>query len=84
MLKSDFNKVAKQLIEITLPRGCSPVNLLHTFRITVPRITHGGLLLDLPYKVSEITRWFYYAKLNVTVHSRITIMKSLKHVGETY
>ena len=27
--KSDFNKVAKQLIEITLQHGCSPLNLLH-------------------------------------------------------
>ena len=34
MPKCDFNKVAKQLIKITLRHGCSPVNLLHAFQDT--------------------------------------------------
>ena len=32
MPKCDFNKVTKQLIEIALRHGCSPVNILHIFR----------------------------------------------------
>ena len=32
-------------IEITLQRGCSPVNLLHVFRMTFLKNTSGGLLL---------------------------------------
>ena len=32
MPKCDFNKVAKQFIEITLRHGHSPVNLLQVFR----------------------------------------------------
>ena len=31
MPKCDFNKVAKNFIEITVRHGCSPVNLLHVF-----------------------------------------------------
>ena len=47
MPKCDFNRVALQLIEITLLRGCSPVNLLHIFRTPFPDITSSGLLLLL-------------------------------------
>ena len=45
MLKFNFNKVAKQFIEITLRHGCSSVNLLHVFRIAFPKNTSGGLFL---------------------------------------
>ena len=49
MPKFDFNKVALELyIEITLQRWCSPLNLLHNFRIPLSRNTSGGLLLRLP------------------------------------
>ena len=41
----DFNKVA--LGEITLRHRCSPVNLLHIFRITFPKNTSGRLLLEI-------------------------------------
>ena len=39
MLKCDFNKVALQsnFVEITLQHGFSPVNLLHIFRIPLPK-----------------------------------------------
>ena len=46
MLNCDFNKVAKQLIEITLQHGCSPVNLLLIFRTLFLKNTHGRLLLN--------------------------------------
>ena len=39
MPKCDFT------LEITLRHGCSPVNLLHIFRISFPKNTSGGLLL---------------------------------------
>ena len=47
MPKCDFNKVAKQLNEIPLRHGCSPVNLLHIFRTPFPKNTSGWLLLYL-------------------------------------
>ena len=52
MLKCDFNKVASNLIEITLWYGCSPVNLLHIFRTSFPRNTIEGLRLVI------ITSWY--------------------------
>ena len=59
MLKCDFNKVALQqpcrsvisikllcnFIEVTLWYGCSPVNLVHIFKIPFPENTPGGLHL---------------------------------------
>ena len=46
-MKCYFNRVAKQLIEITLQHGWSTVNLLHIFRAPLPRNTSGGRLLML-------------------------------------
>ena len=46
MPKYDFNKVANNVIEITLRHGCSPVNLLHTFRTSFLKHTSGWLLLN--------------------------------------
>ena len=46
MPKCDFNKVARNFIEITLRHGCSHVNLLHIFRIPFPKNNSGGLLLS--------------------------------------
>ena len=40
-------KLLCHFIEITLPHGCSPLNLLHIFRIPFPRNTSWWLLLDL-------------------------------------
>ena len=37
-------------IEIPLQHGCSPVNLLHIFRILLPKNTSGGLLLKVKGK----------------------------------
>ena len=39
-------KLQSNFIEITLWHGCSPVNLLHIFKIPFPKNTSGGLLLD--------------------------------------
>ena len=47
MPKCDFNKVSSNIIKIALRHGCSPVNLLHTFRAPFPRNTSGWLLLYL-------------------------------------
>ena len=43
--KCDFNKVASNFIIYILQNGCSPVNLLHMFRVPFPKKTSGGLLL---------------------------------------
>ena len=45
MPKCDFNKVARNFIEIARRRGCSPVNLLHIFRTPFPRNTSGWVFL---------------------------------------
>ena len=42
MPKCDFNKV-----EITLPGGCSPKNLLHIFKAPFPKNASGWLLLKI-------------------------------------
>ena len=57
MQKCDFNKVALQLHwntlrhsnfdEITLPHGCSLVNLLHIFRTPFTKNTSGGFWIHL-------------------------------------
>ena len=47
-MKSDFNKVSMQLIEITLHYGCSPVFWLDIFRTHFHRNTPGQLFLVLP------------------------------------
>ena len=39
MLKSDFNKVACDFLEIALWNGCSPLNLQHIFRAPFPKNT---------------------------------------------
>ena len=46
MSKCNFNKVGKQLMEITLQPGCPPVNVLPVFRTPFPKTTYGVLLLD--------------------------------------
>ena len=47
MPKCDFNKV---VLQITLWRGCSPVNLLHIFRKLFPKNTYGGLYLMIRFR----------------------------------
>ena len=46
MEQSNFN-------EITLPHGCSPVNLLHIFRTCFLKNTSGWLLLDYPIRFRQ-------------------------------
>ena len=50
MKKYDFNKVARNFIEIAFRHGCSPINLLHIFRTPFPKNTSGWLLLNVPAK----------------------------------
>ena len=40
-------KLLCNFIEITLPHGCSPLDLLHIFRTPFPKNSSGGLFLDL-------------------------------------
>ena len=57
MPKCDFNKVAKQLIEIAVRHGCSPVNLLHIFRTPYPKNTSEWLLLPVLHSLRFFTTW---------------------------
>ena len=45
-------------IEMTLQHGCSPVNLLHIFRIPFLKNTSGRLLLNFRY-IPNGKMWFY-------------------------
>ena len=47
-------KLLTFFIEIALQHGCSPVNLLHSFRIPFPKNTSGRLLLNSFKGVLEI------------------------------
>ena len=49
MPKWDFNKVAKQLYQITLRHGCSPVNLLHIFRTPFSKTTSEWLAAEIRF-----------------------------------
>ena len=58
MPKCDFNKVAKQLYEITLRHGCSPVNLLHISRTPFTINTSERVLLDMVFGQSCLWKIF--------------------------
>ena len=51
-------------IEIALSHGCSPVNLLHIFRTPFPKITSGGLLLNIVLKL--IVRFVTYLAVSIS------------------
>ena len=56
MPKCDFNKVAKDFIEIALRHGCSPVNLLHIVKTPFLNNNYECLLLKqliLKYVLKE-------------------------------
>ena len=54
MSKCGFNKVAKQLYEITLRHRCSPVDLQHIFRTPFTKNTSERLLLRLFFMESMV------------------------------
>ena len=56
MPKCDFDKVARNFIEIALRHGCSPVNLLHIFRTPFPKNTTGVLVLHNIAEVGNIVK----------------------------
>ena len=47
-------------IEIPLWHGCSPVNLLHSFRTFFPKNTSEGLLLFFNSADTEALKCLYY------------------------
>ena len=51
MPKCDFNKVAKQFIEITFRHGCSPVNLLDILGTPFPMNTSKAASKDVNIKI---------------------------------
>ena len=51
-------KLLWNFIEITLRHGCSPLNLLHIFRIPFYRKTYGGLFLQAPN--DNVQELFYF------------------------
>ena len=56
-------KLLCSFIEIALRHGCSPVNLLHIFRIPFPTNTSGGLLLGMQ-KLSTCIIYAVYTSIS--------------------
>ena len=64
-------------IEIALSHGCSPVNLLHIFRTPFPKITSGGLLLNIVLKsIVRFVIYFAFHFLEQTLQRRNVITES--------
>ena len=78
MPKCDFNKLQSSFIEIALPHGCSPVNLLPFFRTPFLKNTSGWLLLKYVLFYLTIDGWslnlgiFVILSLNVQCVSCIS------------
>ena len=68
-------------IEITLPHGCSPANLLHVFRASFHKNTSGGLLLVIHIKRNFKIELYVNSQLFLlyNVHKR-TNFSSFYHV----
>ena len=49
-------KLQNNFVEISLRHGCSPVNLLHIFRVTSPRNTSGWLLTSGKHSINSKLR----------------------------
>ena len=74
LLKSHFDMVASNFIEIALRHGCSPVNLLHIFRTPFLRNTSELLLLKQHYLP------LYFLKKIVLTHSQRLFGRSNRDV----
>ena len=59
-------KLLWNFIEITLWHGCSPVNLLHIFRIPFYKNTSRGLLLTIHYSLSKCNAFLNLLTANPT------------------
>ena len=53
-------KLQSNFIELTLRYGCSPLNLLHTFKTPFTKNSYGGLLLNLDFKL-----WSFNMNVNL-------------------
>ena len=81
-------KLLCNFIEIILPHGCSPVNLLHIFRTPFPKNTSERLLLSvggMPYSRSNIPFKMFYSTYESeilgtirTTSSKLTFQTTLK------
>ena len=53
-------KFLENFVEMALRHGCSPVNLLHIFRIPFPNNTSGRLLLLILTTISFFNDYFHF------------------------
>ena len=65
-------KLQSNFIEITLPHGCSPVNLLHIFRTPFLKNTSGRLLLKMSVSILDKKR-FQFSSINLFPPSLLSI-----------
>ena len=58
-------KLQSNFIEIALGHGCSPVNLLHSFRIPLPKNTSGWLLYQNRYFTKHAYSVIYFEQVSL-------------------
>ena len=78
MPKCDFNKI--DFNKITLRHGCSPVNLLHTFRTPFRKNTSGGLFLILPNLVIQLKKRLRHRCFPVNIGKLLKTAFFIEHV----
>ena len=69
-------KLLCNFIEIALPHGCSPVNLLHIFRAPFSRNTSGWLLLFSPPSYWPKSKWEIKLKHDVFATTLVIYKKT--------
>ena len=71
-------KLLYNFIEIGLQNGCSPVNLLHIFRISFPRNTFRRLLLKLETAYNFFVSWrnFHWREMHSSIEVEITLLQT--------
>ena len=79
--KSDFNKVARNFIEIALRHGCSPVKLLYIFRTPSLNNISERLLL---YIVTHVAQLNFYLLIPCSAESVIFLTPDVKSHNRPY
>ena len=64
-------KLLCNFIEIALRHGCSPVNLLHTFRTPFYKNTYGGLLLLVERNKLNVVIKIHQRRISAVHQNRI-------------
>ena len=74
--RTPMSNLLCKFIEITLRRGCSPVNLLHIFRTAFPKNTSGWLLLEEHHTKTNKKCIYWNKSKNMTIfNNKISLLR---------